>query len=238
MFLTCVKIGNTYVWWYDASQVCLETWQVLTVIFSLCYAVPFPFALARGMQLLQKNAISATAFILCCLCPITTLYFHFKHGKMARRSRLNQELSKVSRRIVSVLQGPYRKDDRHMTHYWEAMVSIRRLLISAMTLIGFPTPRMIIITLLCIAFLGQHIIYAPFKVKTSNKIEGLSLFLLSVTFIINLLKASMIDSGSVPSGPYIPLFEWLELSEKGFVFVIALYILVIELMLKLHSGKK
>ncbi len=239
MLLTCVKVGNEYVWWYDASNTCLETWQILTVIFGLCYAVPLPFALIVGMQLLHGKQISATVFIFCMLCPIATLYFYIKHKNSETESGSSQKhLSKASRAIISVLQGPYRKDDRQMTLYWEAMVSIRRLLISALTLIGFPTVRLILITVLCIAFLSQHMKYAPFQVQKSNKVEWLSLFLLSVTSIINLLKASMIGSGSIPSGPYIPLFEWLEIFEKAFVFIIALYILEIEVMLKLHTGKK
>ncbi len=229
--LVCMPIGEHYVWWYDGTNVCLENWQVLFVIFAIFYAFPFPFALAFGLKLLKQNKISATRFTCCCLCPLIALCFlHVPRckkpvGKVPGLAPLPE----ASETIISVLQGPYREDDQNMTLYWEAMVSIRRLLITGMTLIGFASIRMIIISVLCLVFLVQHIFMMPFHVKTSNYIEALSLLLLSITAMINLLKASLTDSGVVPSGPTAPFFKSLELCEKLFVFLIIAHIFVTEL---------
>ncbi len=92
--------------------------------------------------------------------------------------------------------------------------------------------RMIIITALCLIFLIQHILLMPFQFKTSNYLEILSLSLLNITAVINLLKASLTDSGIVPSGPTVPFFKSLELGEKMFVLLIIAYILLIELNLR------
>ncbi len=137
MSLVCVEIGNNYVWWYDGTHVCLENWQVLIVIFAILYAVPFPFMLMWGLKLLKQNEISAATFICCCLCPLVAIYFMLVHKYLNRKSPdiPTIPLSISSQAIISVLQGPYRHDDKKMTLYWEAMISIRRLLITAMTLV-------------------------------------------------------------------------------------------------------
>ena len=239
MSLACVEIGKTLVWWYDATHQCLENWQVLIVAFAFFYAVPFPFALLFGMRLLKRAEISAFNFICCCLFPLSIFHFSFKCKATKRDTKETdlEELSKASKLIISVLQGPYREDNKHMTLYWEAMVSMRRLLISAMTLVDFSSIRMVIITVLCIAFLYQHVKLSPFQVRSSNHVEGLSLFLLSIASVINLLKATVTDSGNLPSGPSLKFFQGLEVTEKTFIFVIVFFIAMTELKLRMvrHS---
>ncbi len=179
MSVVCSQIGDDYVWWYQADNVCLENWQILMVIFGICYAIPFPVALYYGMKQLRNGTITALAFILCCLCPIVGLYFMLIHHCVAKGKQAHSKsLTETDVAIMSVLQGPYREDEKHMTLYWEAMVSIRRLLITAMTLCGYASIRMIIITIMCHVFLCQHIYLSPFAMHTSNHVETLSLALL------------------------------------------------------------
>ena len=226
--LVCMQIGNDYVWWYDGSNVCLEKWQIIFVIFAIFYAFLFPFALALGLAFLRQNKISAATFICCCLCPLVALCLILVHKCRQPDSDAAKRLplSKASETVISVLQGPYRDSDQNMTLYWEAVISIRRLLITGMTLVGFASIRMIIISVLCLVFFGHHIFMMPFRVKTSNYIEALSLLLLSITAMINLLKASLTDSGVVPSGPTVPFFKSLELCEKMFVLLVIAHIFV------------
>ncbi len=226
--LVCVQVGTNYVWWYDATHICLANWQVLVALFGLFYAIPYPFVLGKGMRHLQSNQISALAFISCCIFPPMALFL-FPHILFTKdEQNVNLSPSKPSEMIISVLQGPYRKDEEHITINWEAVVSFRRLLITGMTLIGYTTIRMISICLLCCAFLYQHVRLYPFRVQSSNHTEGLSLLLLCVTSCINLLKACLTDTGVVPSGPSVPLFKTLVLCEKMFLFILLLFILLIE----------
>ncbi len=225
--IVCIKIGKDFVWWYDANNVCFENWQILMMVFGLIYAVPFPITLFAGMKLLKKNEISARTFILSCMCPCRLLYLMLKHSYTEQPGQLSKSTS--SSAIISLLQGPYRESDKNMTLYWEAMVSMRRLVITSLTLIPIASIRMIIITLVCVAFFGQQIHYKPFAIKTSNSIETLSLLLISMTSVINLLKACLTDSGIVPSGPSVSFFKTLELLEKMFVLVLIMYVLVVEL---------
>ncbi len=172
------------------------------VILGLIYAGPFPLALLTSMQMLKAQYITASQFILCCLCQPFALYYTIRY-RMDRKLKDDSPIEPMTdeaKAIISVLQGPYREDNKNMTLYWEAMVSLRRLLITVMTLIGSASIRMMFISGFCIIFIMQHIYTVPFRVKQSNNVESLSLFLLSLVAIINLLKAILFDSGVIPTG--------------------------------------
>ncbi len=235
MSLVCAQIGNEYVWWYDGTNVCLENWQIVIVIFAAFYAVPFPLTLAVGMKLLKESKISPIAFVCSCLFPLPALFIMLIYIRMSNSSQ-TPESSDTSETIISVLQGPYREDKKHFTLYWEAMVSVRRLLITGMTLVPYASIRMIIVTVLSVIFLVQHNYMSPFQVRSSNNVEALSLSLLLLASVLNLLKASLTDAGIVPSGPTVPFFKTVELCEKIFVLMIIAYILSLEV--KSRKGKK
>ena len=237
--LVCAEVGNDYVWWYDGTNVCFEWWQLLVIAFGVFYALPLPIVLFKGMKMLQQGRISSGAFVCCCICPLVGLSSMFIYDSVKSYvGSSNTTIPETSKAIISVLQGPYREDGKHMTLYWEAMVSIRRLVITAMTLVSNASIRMMIVTALSIAFLCQHFHLYPFQVKTSNYIEALSLSLLTLSSVINLLKASFTDSGVVPTGPSIPFFKGLELTEKLFVLILIAYILVIEFKLRKRNRKR
>ncbi len=231
MSLVCIRLGSDYVWWYDATNVCLENWQYVMVILGLIYAGPFPLTLASSMQMLKAQHITAWQFIACCFCQPFALYHTIKYRSYIKTKAisLKHPLTEESKAIISVLQGPYREGDNSTTLYWEALVSLRRLLITAMTLVGTASIRMIFITAFCIIFIIQHVHHAPFKVKQSNRVELLSLFLLSLVAVINLLKASLIDSGVVPFGPSVSFFKSLEVTEDTLLIILTAFIVFVEI---------
>ncbi len=229
---------RVYVWLYDGTNICFEKWQIMVIILSAFYAIPFPFTLFLGLRLLKQNKISHIIFICSCLFPVAALLPMLIYILIKKDSNFPQtpSVSEEAQVIVSCLQGPYENDKKHSTLYWEAMVSVRRLIITAMTLLGnHASIQMIMITILCLIFLIQHIYMRPFQVRASNSVETLSSSLLVIASVINLLKASLTDSGVIPSGPVVPFFKSLELSEKLFVLLIIGYIVLVEL--KLMKGK-
>ncbi len=230
MSLAWTRVGTEYVWWYDGSQAFPNGWQILLVIFGLFYAIPFPLTLSVGMKLLKEGQISPATFFLYCLCPASIVFFKLlKKPDINEATSDSRPLSKASKAIISVLQGKYREDDTFLTLYWEAMVSIRRILITASTIIHFASIRLIITTILNSLFLYQHVHIYPFQIKSSNYVEGLSLLLLLINSVINLLKACLTDSAVVPSGPSVSFFKGLELTEKLFVLSLLSCIFIIEL---------
>ncbi len=184
------------------------------ILCGFFYVIPLPFILVFAVKLLNQKRISSTIFVLCCICPPTAIGITVMRKCTLKRNESttsceNSSLSEESEAIISVLQGPFRasKGDSFITHYWEAIITIRRLLITALTLVPFASIRMIFITMLGIVFLYQHCYIYPFHSKTSNHIEGLSLSMLVSNSVINLLKASLTDSEVIPSGPLVPFFK-------------------------------
>ncbi len=234
MSLACAKIGKRYVWWYDGTNVCLENWQILVAVGAFLYALPFPIILFVAMKHLKQKRISAATAISYFIFPIGGLQVIFlnKSFKQEKTVPNKNHTSNYSDAILSVLQGPYKEDDGHITIYWEAMISTKRLLITAMTLITNASIRMCFITALCIIFFGHHIYVMPFLRHSSNFVEALSLLSLSFISVINLLKASLTESGVVPFGPSVQLFKSLEVCERSFILIILVYILKIELSMQ------
>ncbi len=243
MSLVCTEIGNKSVWLHDGTNTCLENWQIVIAGFAVFYAVPFPLTLMLAMKLLKQNKMSPAVFVCCCLVPLLALvamlvYICFLTQRKKSKAPKDAALSDASETVISVLQGPYREDKKHLTLYWEAMVSVRRLLITGMTLVPYASIRMLITTALCLIFLAQHIFLKPFLVKSSNYIEALSLLLLSMASVINLLKSSLTDEGVIPSGPTVPFFKSVELFEKMFVLIIIAFIIAVEFKSMIGGKRK
>ncbi len=237
MSLICTEVKGRYVWWYDASEVCLELWQMFMVMVGLVYAFLFPFVLYMGMKSLRENAISSKMFIFYCLCPISWVPYKL-HDAFAKRqfvSPVKQSGTAVT--ILTVLQGPFR-DDRPSTLYWEGVISGRRLVTTAMTLLGYGSIRMVLITVLSILFQLHHIYVSPFQVRSSNHVETVSLTMLILVAVVNLLKASLTDFGVIISGPAVPFFKVVEFVEKMFVFLLISYILAIEVRGKCQRKRR
>ena len=90
--------------------------------------------------------------------------------------------------MLYTLPSPYKAGE--LTSYWDSVIIIRRLLISALFLVSVESfIKFALITVLCIAFLVNRAIYFPFKNVETNRAETLSLFFLTFCGIINLLKS-------------------------------------------------
>ncbi len=127
--LSCVFIGQSYVWKLDGNISCFTTWQGLAGLFLIFYTVPFSFTLAYGTKLIKEGKISSTHFILSCILPLPfcfiwlflyLLRWHKISDSSPSRQKWRQyevtrnsdvKLTDTAEVILSVLQGPYRDDD-------------------------------------------------------------------------------------------------------------------------------
>ncbi len=253
MSLMCTRVARSWVWFYDATQNCYEDWQIGMLMFGLFYAIPFPFALLFAMKYLKRDIIGAKRFVFCCIFPLVSLCLIGLYNLQPARSCVEdllpdfgnskrEELPETSKAILSRLQGPFKAEtfgksaSFYSPLYWEAVISVRRLLVTSMTLIPYHSERMMVITCLCASFLIHHFYVFPFAVRTSNHVEMFSLLLLLFTAIINLLKASLIDSAAIPNGPTVSFFEDLELLESLLVFILVAFIIMIEIWQRFDKG--
>ena len=103
----------------------------------------------------------AKVFICSCLFPLVALFpmlFLIVLKKEESDVPQASALSEESKAVISVLQGPYEDDEQTFTLYWEAMVSLRRLLVTGMTIfVNYASIQMIVITVLCLIFLNVQI---------------------------------------------------------------------------------
>ncbi len=125
--LTCVFLGDDFVWKLDGTITCFQQWQGLAALFLLFYTIPFSFSLALGSKFLKEGKISSTHFLLSCIMPLPAcglwlcLYLcKWRRNRQAgpvpkrkkRRAFESQEkLSDTAMVILDVLQGPYRSND-------------------------------------------------------------------------------------------------------------------------------
>ncbi len=235
--VVCVPLGKNSVWWYDGKNVCLQSWQIGMIAFAIIHIIPFPFALFFGMKFLKRGKISALVFMMGCICPLLLVIYCILHAKLfSIKTDKETPISETSEAIICVLQGPYREDPNYHTLYWEAVISTRRLMITA-TLIANSFMQMIIMSLLCATFLCHHIYFQPFEVPISNQVEAFSLLLLCFIASVNLLKASLADFGVIPSGPFVQSLKGLQSIEKSAILILITFICVIEIKMRIFKGK-
>ncbi len=110
MSVTCIGYARNYVWWYDATNVCLETWQIVMATLGVLYVIPFPLALFIAMNQLNNRHIDATLFIIFCVCPGPAVCYTLvrticKCHLNAPQKHIETDTGKS---LQSVLHGPYR----------------------------------------------------------------------------------------------------------------------------------
>ncbi len=164
-----------------------------------------------------------------------------------------EKVSTLSDEILSVLEGPYRiyytklseraqksylvtiTSGIQMTSYWEAILVIRRLIITATSLFNNSLIQSMLNLMLCILILIQHMIIKPFKANFSNLAEIVSLISLCFVASINLIRASYTQTGTFPEGPIVDIFKTFELLENGLVIFLISFIAFGEMYIKIKK---
>ena len=115
--------------------------------------------------------------------------------------------------LAESLNGPYRADIWRGV-CWEGMMNFRRLVMVAMyTFINNILLRQLALSLACFIFLMINIRIRPFKQYLANQFENVSLSLLLIIAVINIVKAALYITQTIPGGPVyvvVAVEEWLE----------------------------
>ncbi len=260
--LTCVHIDGDYVWFYDGTVQCLSSWQILSSLVGVIYVLPFPFTLHFGLGLVQKDVISGRTLILSCLVPLPFLIYFLTsqrtgssavHTSRTNTSQIPEEpvknttselnfakskgkceivqnqMSTLKLEILSSFQGSYKSG---VADNWESVMIMRRLLLTATTLLSNPFLQLGLCTVLCLLFLVHHVYVKPYLHKMSNSIESFSLFLLCCVAVINLSKSNYVQMGMNPIGSNSNIFSMLEIMENMALLLLILSILFGEIKLR------
>ena len=128
-----------------------------------------------------------------------------------------------SAEVMKVLDEPFRapNDPGGGTHYWESVMIGRRLvLLTFHSFIPNAMIRLFFMASACDFMAIHHIIKAPFRSKTANKAETMSLVTLAIIAKISLVNATLLSSGISAKGTnkdFLEGLQWFELAAMGLV---------------------
>ncbi len=222
LLLHCVEVKNETILYIDGTEPCIQWWQYIIIGFVLVYVVPFFLVLLIAPFLLKIQAISIHLFVTSLLLPLPmspylfTIYFCKSYP--SKKANSTQLPSVLVLEVLELISGHFRSDlTGHIC--WEGIIILRRLiLISMASFIKSAVARLTGLSLATVSILLIHIFILPFKKYSSNLAEALALSLLVMISIINLVKATYLESEAVPHGHMNTLFfiyDWIELVFTG-----------------------
>ena len=238
--VNCVPINGELVLYMDGTVKCFIWWQVIALLFTIFWLVPFPFALVFGINRLGLNRMTYNQFIasltfpVCFLCWLafkgcfrkTYKSLEMPHTTSATQtfpSPVSEEISieEILRRFEAPFKGE-RTDNGRMCPvlmgsqpgFWQGMMILRRLIIIMLfTFVNSPVTRLYCIFLACLLFLMHHLTYLPYKNGIVNLFETFSSATLVVFCSINLFFAYSYVSNVPPESAddrISLIFDWIE----------------------------
>ncbi|PFX30689.1 uncharacterized protein LOC111323175 [Stylophora pistillata] len=222
----CVPVRSEQRLFIDGNTVCWRPWQYVLLGYGVVFVVPFIAVLYYGSKKLHKSSISATMFLTACVVPLPFLvYWLFVHVCKKRGENSATRPNDGAEEVKKVLQGPFRRpndqDGDRGTLYWESVLIGRRLiLLSVHSFIPNAMLRALLLAVSCELMAIHHFVKKPFQHITANRVESVSLVVLSIMAIINLTKATLLSSGIAAVGEnklYIEYMQWFQIVSLAFV---------------------
>ena len=220
----CVSTGDEHRLFIDGTTICLQPWQYILLGYIIVFVVPFIAVLYFGSSKLHSSSgssISSGEFLAACIIPLPVLiYWLFKHvfKREEAAARPNN-----SAEVMKVLHEPFRdpNDPDKGTLYWESVMIGRRLiLLTVHSFIPNAMIRLFVMASACDFMAIHHIIKDPFRSKTANRVETMSLVTLAIIAKISLVKATLLSSGISAKGTNKDILEglqWFEFAAMGLV---------------------
>ena len=206
--LCCVPIGEQNVLFIDGNLECYQTFQYIAMVYVVINIIPFCLVLVLGSYLLAFDSISLTAFCLGCIFPLpfcinwAWLLLKRRRGRtshcytvvsseleaMLGDGSLDADTNVATPRsaMLQVLLGPFRSHSPFLYFPespipWEGFLVFRRLVIILLyTFVYDVNLRMSLVLLTCVVILVFHLVVQPFKRKSENVLETISLITLTI----------------------------------------------------------
>lgn len=125
--------------------------------------------------------------------------------------------------IIKVLQGPFRppnEEDQGTLHWESVLIGRRLILLSIHSFIPNAMLRVLFLAVACELMAIHHFVRKPFQHTSANRVESVSVVVLSIMAIINLTQATLLSSGTTAVGEnrlYIECMQWFQIGVLGFV---------------------
>ncbi len=236
-FFTVLKCEEIFslgksVLYIDGTIQCYQIWQYVVIAFVCLYIVPMFAVVGMAPILLKEGKIRLRTFILSLIFPLIalphTFYLYVKYRR--QQKQLAEPTEPIHERfgslnsVLYLVVEPYDMD-RTGGLCWEGAIILRRLILIAIaTLVRPVITRHMLLVIVCMIILVVHVRIQPFKRKSSNIVEGVSLFILLGIAIMNLVKAVYWDSAVIPKGPADTIFRVYDIIEKVLISLVPLTI--------------
>ncbi len=144
------------------------------------------------------------------------------------RSRATENINRKF--ILQLVAEPYNIDQLG-GFCWEGIVILRRLiLVIIATQATSIISKHVLLFVMCLLSLSVHMYLQPFKFKSSNTLESVSLSALVIIAGMNLVKAVYSDSSLIPPESSDAIFETYDIAEMAVVTLLPFAILCIILI--------
>ncbi len=147
--------------------------------------------------------------------------------QLIKKSPEEDDQADAESEIYDGFKGGFRETEGG-AQYWETVLMLRRLAISATILFTNAMVQLTLCLALSILFLVHHLSQKPFVYIVSNQAETLSLSMLFGIAAINLLKATVMYSTISVEGPQKEVLLDMELMEIMFVVILIGFIVCSE----------
>ena len=230
-FVYCVSVAGHSVLFLDGSVKCLETWQILMVVYIFLCVVPFGLYIALVPALLIRNQISVMQFFVGCFLPLPMMLVIMFQSMMRKRHESNMaaEQNLEAKHVYNILQGPYKEYilsfscSQKVSLCWSGVLLIRRLLlIITFTYVPNIMLRLLIMSLISFGALLHHVTVRPCKENRANVAGTVSCAALLCVAVINLIRATFEVAEYIPEFGIKAIMDSLELVEDCLLFWIPL----------------
>ena len=226
--LGCVPIkGMGDHLYIDASIKCYMPWQYVVFFILFAWVIPFCFVPAFLPKMLNDGRITLPQFFLAVVFPLLGAFSWCFKKKKPVQTVINK--SSLSNEIVAVFQGPFRCiDEKHNYHYWETILTGRRLIIIFIyTILIHPILRSFIVTIFVLLCIIHHIKTFPFKNISLNYLETFYLVLLELLSVIGIFRITTNQLPIESAGIFSSLEKIFDITETVFLLIAPIFTLVV-----------
>ena len=234
--LTCVKVGGKQVLFIQGDIECYGPLQYGLMILGFCWVIPFCLFVFWLPGLLQQKEIGQNGVFLGCALPLPCLmYFAYLTVWGRGQPEPNTvEANTVTNGILKFLIGPFKSASKQQSR-WEGVYLSRRLvLVSVNAIVQDQIYKLFVLLLIQVSFLSHHLYVKPFKAKSLNVLEAISLIAQITITTVNTFAVYDFAHGFHEQGAELSLlkiFGWVELvlvllTPTLILLVVALLIIV------------
>eukprot|EP00112_Aurelia_sp_Birch-Aquarium-sp1_P017112 Seg3947.2 transcript_id=Seg3947.2/GoldUCD/mRNA.D3Y31 product="hypothetical protein" protein_id=Seg3947.2/GoldUCD/D3Y31 len=212
--LTCVKVGSKQVLFIQGDIECYGSWQYGLMILGSCWVVPFCFFVFWLPGLLQEKKIGQNGVFLGCAFPLPCLMYLAYLTVRGRGRPAHYKENAVTNGIMKFLVGPFKSTCKQHSR-WEGVYLARRLiLVSVNAFVQDQIYKLFALLLIQVSFLSHHLYLKPFKARSLNVLEAMSLIAQITITAVNTFAVYDFAHGFHEQGAELSLlkiFGWVEL---------------------------